>query len=457
MKNTSISYDIFPEKVQEIVSIHKKQKRKALSFKLNTKLKIKVKGRKIYFKTKKGKTKFTRMSTKITDASGVTTSKAKLSYNKKKKTLKVTPDKKWWNSKKRKFPLEIRTTYLSDKHSRDVKVGAAYAGSPDSNYGYDKSLLLQANKCVAFTKMSTLSELKNKDVQIRDAALHIKNEKTLKLGAGKTFDIGIHKVKQNWSANKLIYNNRPAYEPNAAASMGIQKAGGYQCDVTDMVKAWAAGEANYGVALVADNSNRAYQAKIDRNPYFTVHYEIVGFDGAVELKENQPITRSVITAGQENYYYFDAKPGIAYDIYSESSLDTQAVLYDTKKQRAGYDDNSGLDSNFLFTGAYNGRKYLKVNVKNKGTGSYTLHLKKRFAIPEPAALKGQDKVTITWNAVDKAKEYLVCVYDGGKKISEAVVKGTAYDYIYNNETAGKHSVLQLQQGKTHPSQGKHPA
>ncbi len=437
MKNTSISYDIFPEKVQEIVSIHKKQKRKALSFKLNTKLKIKVKGRKIYFKTKKGKTKFTRMSTKITDASGVTTSKAKLSYNKKKKTLKVTPDKKWWNSKKRKFPLEIRTTYLSDKHSRDVKVGAAYAGSPDSNYGYDKSLLLQANKCVAFTKMSTLSELKNKDVQIRDAALHIKNEKTLKSGAGKTFDIGIHKVKQNWSANKLIYNNRPAYEPNAAASMGIQKAGGYQCDVTDMVKAWAAGEANYGVALVADNSNRAYQAKIDRNPYFTVHYEIVGFDGAVELKENQPITRSVITAGQENYYYFDAKPGIAYDIYSESSLDTQAVLYDTKKQRAGYDDNSGLDSNFLFTGAYNGRKYLKVNVKNKGTGSYTLHLKKRFAIPEPAALKGQDKVTITWNAVDKAKEYLVCVYDGGKKISEAVVKGTAYDYIYNNETAGK--------------------
>ena len=57
----------------------------------------------------------------------------------KKKILKVTPDKKWWNSKKRKFPLEIRTTYLTDKHRRDVKVGAAYAGSPNSNYGYDKS------------------------------------------------------------------------------------------------------------------------------------------------------------------------------------------------------------------------------------------------------------------------------------------------------------------------------
>lgn len=437
MKNTNVSYDIFPEKVQEIVSINKKQKRKALSFKLNTKLKVKVKGRKVYFKTKKGKTKFTRMSTKITDARGVSTSRVKLSYNKKTKTLKVTPDKKWWNSRKRKFPLEIRTTYLTDRHSRDVKVGAAYAGSPDSNFGYDKSLLLQANKCVAFTKMSTLAELKQPNVQILDASLNIKNEKTMKLGAGKTFDLGIHKVKQNWSVNKLTYNNRPAYESQASAAVGIQKAGNYQCNVTGMVKAWAAGEANYGVALVADNSNRSYQAKIDRNPYFTVHYETVGFDGAVELKENQPVTRSVTSAGQENYYYFETKLGIAYDIYSESSIDTQAVLYDMNKERVGYDDNSGLDNNFLFSGVYNGRKYLKVNVKNNGMGNYTLYLKKRFAIPEPTAIKGQDKVTITWNAVDKAREYLVCVYDGSKKISEAVVTGTSYDYIYNNETAGK--------------------
>ena len=437
LKNTNVSYDIFPEKVQEIVTVSKKQKNKSFSFKLNTKLKVKVKGKKVYFKTKKGKTQFTRMSTKITDANGVSTTNVKLFYNKKTKTLKVTPNKKWWNSKKRKFPVEIRTTYLTDKHRRDVKVGAAYAGAPNSNFGYDKSLLLQANKCVAFTKMSTLSELKNQDVQIRDAALHIKNEKTIKLGAGKTFDIGVHKVTQNWNVNKLTYNNRPAYEAGASATVGIQKAGKYQCDVTDIVRAWYAGEANYGVALVADNSNRSYQAKIDRNPYFTVHYEVVGFDGAVELKENAPVTRSVIKAGQENYYYFDTKLGIAYDIYTDSSIDTQATMYDTAKNQVAYDDNSGLDNNFLFTGAYNGRKYLKVSVKNKGTGDYTLTLKKHFAIPEPTGIKGQDKYTITWNAVENAKEYLICVYDGGKKISDAVVTGTSYDYIYNNETAGK--------------------
>ena len=52
-------------------------------------------------------------------------------------------------------------------------------------------------------------------------------------------------------------------------------------------------------------------------------------------------------------------------------------------------------------------------------------------------IKGQDKYTVTWNAVENAKEYLVCVYDAGKKISEAVVTGTSYDYVYTNETAGK--------------------
>lgn len=171
-----------------------------------------------------------------------------------------------------------------------------------------------------------------------------------------------------------------------------------------MVKDWYAGEANYGVAIVADNVNRAYQAKIDRNPYFTVHYEIVGFDGAVELKENQPLTRSVLQAGQENYYYFDARPGIAYDLYTTSALDTQGTLYDGDKKREGYDDNTGVDNNFLFTGVYNGRKYLKVSIKNKGLGSYTIHLKKRFAIPQPTTVRGKDKVTITWNRVDKAEE-----------------------------------------------------
>ena len=437
LKNTDISYDIFPEKVQEIVSVNKKKKMKSLSFKLNTKLKGKVKGKKVYFKTKKGKTKYTRMSTKITDANGVSTTNVKLSYNKKTKTITVKPNKKWWNSKKRKFPVEIRTTYITDKHSRDVKVGAAYAGAPNSNFGYDKFLLLQAGKCVAFTKMSTLSELKNENVQIRDAALHIKNEKTLKLGSGKNFDIGVHKVTQNWNVNKLTYNNRPAYEAGVSATVGIQKAGDYSCDVTDIVQAWYAGEANYGVALVADNSNRSYQAKLDRNPYFTVHYEVVGFDGAAELKESAPVTRSVISAGQENYYYFDAEPGIAYDIYTDSSIDTQATMYDTGKNQVAYDDNSGLDNNFLFTGAYEGRRYLKVSVKNKGTGDYTLYLKKRFAVPEPIGSKGQDKYTITWNEVENAKEYLVCVYDGGKKISDAVVTGTTYDYVYTNETAGK--------------------
>ena len=373
----------------------------------------------------------------MTDAKGVSTSKVKVTYNKKKKIITLTPNKKWLKSKKRKFPLSFRTAYTTSEHERDVKIGAAYAGVPNSNFTYNESLLLQANKCVAFTQMGSFAGLGNPNVRVRDARLYVENEKTLKMGAGKTFQTGVHKVTEKWSGKKVTNNKRPSYEPQSSATLSMQNKGTCSCNVTDIVKAWYSGEENNGVALVADNSNGSYQTKIGKNPYFSIHYEAVGFDGAVELKENQDITRDVLKSGQENYYYFDAVPGIAYDLYTTSALDTQGILYDSGKNRLEYDDNSGLDENFQFIKSYNGKRYLKVNVKGTAVGKYTLSLKKRFAIPEPAAIQGQDKATITWNAVDKAKEYLVSIYDGGKKINEAVTTGTSYDYIYNNETAGK--------------------
>lgn len=438
LKNTKITYNIFPERIQEIITVSKKQKVKKWTFKINSgKMKVKVKGKKVYFKTKKGKTKYTKLKTVLTDAKGVSTTNAKVKYNKKKGTLTIMPSKKWWNSKKRKFPVELRTSYITSKHSRNVKVGATYSGAPDGTFAYDKALLLKSNKCVGFTKMTSLAELSNPNVQIRSAKLHVKNNNTLKMGAGKTFDINVHKVKEKWTSKKLTYNNRPSYETTPDAKLSIQKKGRYSCDVTDIVKAWYKGEANYGVALVANNTNRTYQAELDRNPYFTVNYEVVGFDGAVELTEAEPITRTVITAGQENYYYFDAKPGIAYDIYTDSTMDTQATMYDVNKERVGYADDTGVNKNFSFIGTYDGRRYLKVSAKNNGTGTYTLYMKKRFAIPEVTGIKGADKYTLTWNAVENAKEYLVCVYDGGNKISEAVITGTTYDYIYTNATNGK--------------------
>ena len=421
LKNTSITYNIFPERVQEVITVSKKQKAKKWTFKINAgKMKIKVKGNQVYFKTKKGKKKYQRLHTIVTDANGVSTSKVKVKYNKKKKTLTVTPSKKWWNSKKRKFPMEMRTSYLTDKHSRNVKVGAAYSGAPNGTFTYDKSLLLQANKCIGFTKMTNLAEFSNPNVQIRSASLHILNKKTLKMGAGKTYDIDVHKVKENWSSKKLTYNNRPAYEEVSGAKVSIQKKGSYACDVTDLVKAWQKGEANYGVALVSNNANRTYQAELDRNPYFTVNYEVVGFDGAVQLKENAPITRDIIKEGQENYFYFDTKPGIAYEVYTDSAMDTQATMYDESKERVGYADNTGTNKNFSFVGSYNKRRYIKVSTKNKAIGSYTLHLKKRFAIPEVNRDEGTGQLYtyMEFGRDMRRNIWYVCMYGGSRKISE---------------------------------------
>ena len=44
--------------------------------------------------------------------------------------------------------------------------------------------------------MTNLAEFSNPNVQIRSASLHILNKKTLKMGAGKTYDIDVHKGKK---------------------------------------------------------------------------------------------------------------------------------------------------------------------------------------------------------------------------------------------------------------------
>lgn len=439
LKNTDISYDIFPEEIQEVITINKKQKAGKLSFQLDAEnLTVKIKGKKIIFQTKRGKTKYTRLRTVLTDANGVSATNLKLSYNKKKGVLTLTPSKQWWNSRKRKFPMEIRTAYITNEYERNVKIGAAYAGASDSSYASDRSLLVQAGKCVAFARMDSLVQAgSGDDVQIRDAALHVTSEKALKLGAGRTFDIGVYQVREKWSAKKLTYNNRPAYETEASATLSIQKAGDYACDVTELVKAWYAGEENHGVALVADNTARAYQARLDRQPYFSIHYEVVGFEGAVELKEGQEFTRTVAAAGQENYYYFDAKPGIAYELYATGALDTHASVYDADKNRLDYSDNDGLENNFRFVSAHDGRRYLKVGTKGADTGSYTLILRKRFAVPEPEGTRGEDRYTISWEAVANAREYLITIYDAYGVAGTAVTDRTSYEYVFTNDTLNK--------------------
>ena len=231
-KNQTLTYEIYPEKIVEKISVKKKSAVKKITLKVNSgKLKVKVKNNRIYFKTKKGKTKYTRLKTILTDGKGVSTSKVKVTYNKKKKTVTLTPDKKWLNSSKRSYPMTVRTAYITDEHERDVRIGAAYAGAPKSNYTYDESLLVQANKCIAFTRMSTLAELNNPNVKVRDARLTVYNEKTLKLGAGKTFDIGVHKVTTGWTGKKVTNNKRPSYDKTKAATMSLQKKGKYSCDV----------------------------------------------------------------------------------------------------------------------------------------------------------------------------------------------------------------------------------
>lgn len=439
IKNTNLIYDIYPERITERIVVKKKEKKvPSFTFKLSIgSLKVKEKAGRLYFNTKKGTTKYKRMKTILTDSKGVSTTKVHVKYNKKTKKLTIKPDKKWWNSKKRKFPVTIRTSYITEKHEREVQVGAAYAGAPDSNFTYDTALLSQAGVCTPFVKMTDLPELKNPNVKIRQAGLYVKNEETLKMGAGKVFDIGVHRVTKKWNGKTLSYQKRPAYETETSSAFSVQKKGLVRCDITNLVKQWYQDVPNYGMALVAGNANGTYQARLGRNPYIAIHYEVVGFDGAVELKENQEIVRDVTKERQENYYYFDTKPGIAYEVSATSDLDTQGTLYDENKERLCFDDNSGEGNNFSFVGNFDGRRFLKVMTKNAAVGHYTLLLKQRFKIPVVTGETMADGYRLTWQPIEHAREYVVTIYNGSTVVGTAVTKEPSYHYIYDENTRGK--------------------
>lgn len=441
-KNTSVVYEVYPEKITEVITVNNKKAKKDFSYQYKVKgLKMKLgKDNRISFKTKKGKIKFARMKTIITDAAGVTTQKVKITYNKKKGIVTVKPDKKWVNSKKRKYPLQYRTATVTSEHGKDVKVASSYSGADTASYIYDHELIIKPSKGDAFIKAETLPELKNPKVKILEAALHIDNTAKISRGATKTFDIDVHEVTGDWNAKKVSYKNRPVFSSEATSVISLSKSGRYHSDITNLVKGWYQGKENYGVALIAGNANGTYEAKVSKNPYVTIRYEVPSFEGAMPLVENEAASRTMEANEQENYFSFKPGKDIAYEISTLGAVDTRITLYDANKKRIAYDDNSAGGVNAKIIRGFKeseGTIYVKVTAAKGSRGAYQLLLKKRYEIPVVTGERKADHYHLSWNTVANATEYVVRIYDVTGKIKEEIVKEPKYNYVFTNETVVK--------------------
>lgn len=440
-KNTSVVYEVYPEKITEVISVKNKKAKKTFSYQYKTNgLKMKLgKDNRISFKTKKGNVKFTRMKTIITDAAGVTTSKVKVTM-KKNRAVSIVPDKKWINSKKRKYPLQYRTAIVTSEHAKDVKVASSYSGAGEASYIYDRELIVKPSKGDAFIKTETLPELTNPNVKILEASLHIDNTKKISRGATKTFDIDVHEVSEDWKAKKVSYKNRPRFQSEATTVISLSKAGRYCCDITNLVKGWYQGKANFGMALIANNGNGNEEAKLSKNPYVTIRYEVPGFEGAMPLVVNQPESRTMVANEQENYFIFQPEKDIAYEFLTVGAVDTRITLYDENKKRIAYDDNSADGVNAGIIRGFKeseGTIYVKVTSAKDSFGPYQLLLKKRYDVPVVTGDRKADHYQLSWNAITNAKEYVVRIYDATGKIKEDVVKEPKYSYVFTNETVAK--------------------
>ncbi len=152
--------------------------------------------------------------------------------------------------------------------------------------------------------------------------------------------------------------------------------------------------------------------KIQPSPFTMKSWD---FDGAVELKRKPKfIMRTVLKADRKTIITLMQKPGIAYDIFIRIPPRTHQQAYDTGKERVGYDDNSGLNRNFLFTGTYERKKIIGKSEENWLIISFEKGLPFRSQ---------RETGRLLWNAVNQ-------------RILMIVVTGTILRG-HNNETAGK--------------------
>jgi len=70
--------------------------------------------------------------------------------------------------------------------------------------------------------------------------------------ADNVMDIEVHRVDDDWSETGVTWNSMPSYNPSVTDVQHAQNLTSVEWDITSLMQGWAAGGANYGVLLKAD-------------------------------------------------------------------------------------------------------------------------------------------------------------------------------------------------------------
>ena len=210
--------------------------------------------------------------------------------------LKVVTDEDWLNASDTVYPVVIDPT-ISKLVLFDTYV---YSSNPTTNYGDSEQLWVSSSRITYMrTPMPELPENANITYAVLNVKYYYKDTVT-----SGSVDIGLYQCLKNWDEYELTWNKANAWTnkglsttrsalstATATSTAHASSPGTVSFSVTELVKQWCAGGANYGVGLKYEGGSNSSV--------------ILGaFEAGSAYRAQYAITYSTITPIVKNGTYF---------------------------------------------------------------------------------------------------------------------------------------------------------
>ena len=389
----------------------------------------------------------------------------------------VTADKNWINADERAFPVVIDPALIDIAQQNDTYVNSS---APSTNYGRVHDLYV-SNTCETYIKFTT-PNLPN-GVSITRATISLPYY--YNVTNNKAINISLYKITSSWVETSVSWNNKPtttssAMQTNAVYANGPREnnPGHTNFDVSDSVKSWYTGTANYGFALKragGDNTSVIFVAREKLQVYgqLSIYYSgtdlpqgvyAIGRSDAVAYFQTsrpsslawvlQDINHSVApnsTSDLDNLFKISYRPNTD-DYVIRSMLDNSLVIYPSPTHNApiaGFrtESDANLSSSYTWQLEYSGGNYYIYQT----IGGTTYYIRS-------ASTSHASKLVLTTNKNDTGTKWKFTQYTGdvyedividNVKYSLLIGETYQYDAYMTSSRVGHNGPVNYQVKTTH--------
>ena len=241
--------------------------------------------------------------------------------------LTVFPDAEWINDSERDFPIVIDPTITATAGYYDTFINSA---SPSTNYGTSEELWIGQTRTTFMKHLYPPST--STSANITNATLNLYYYYNVSAGS---LTAGVYEPYFAWNESALTWNTANAYSNlglnttrlgtvtfTASSSINQSSPGIATVDITELMQAWCAGDANYGIALKRESgsNNDVILMAWEAGSLTRSYYEVTYTSYHLPLAEGEYFLKNV---GNGNFVQPNESSSTAVNLYTFNAEDNQ--------------------------------------------------------------------------------------------------------------------------------------